>query len=205
MRGLGLAVMNEWHGLEQSLLRPDVQAPQGSTNDRRRPKSAGRRRWFTGAVTMIAASMLVTSGAAANSLLSGYGGPGQGEQALLGGGLVGGPSGGPPSGGSGTTTSLRSAQARAGAGENARTGSSASPATHAPRTHAVSGRSSGNPKEHAPGRVRSHSSSYPYPAARLSSSNALDFSGEDLLYVLLAITGLAVTAAFTRRLARSAG
>lgn len=55
-------------------------------------------------VLIVGLSVVSPSAALANPLLSGYGGPGAGEQALIGSTLLGGPHGGGGSGGSSGTT-----------------------------------------------------------------------------------------------------
>src|ERR1035441_10145913 len=135
-------------------------------------------------------STAMPSSASASPLLGGYGGPGEGNQAILGSALLNG-----PRGGGGT-----------GAGPAGAPGSAAS--------LSVGSTSSGVPAggKQAPGTVghTSSGSSSPYPvsergrAAQLAVANygTLGLSGADLMYVLLALCALAFTAVLTRRLTR---
>jgi hypothetical protein len=147
------------------------------------------------------------SSALASSLLSGYGGPGQGSQAILGSALLNGPRGG---GGSGTGTvgapgsSVSSSIASTSVGAPAGGARVASPRSQA-RVHSgyrkqaagAAGQASGGP-------------SNPYLVAERSgtgqradaASETLGLSGADLLYVLLALCVLALTAVLTKRLTR---
>jgi hypothetical protein len=149
--------------------------------------------------TLAVAALVVLSAAlpaaayAGNPLLSGYGGPGQGSQAILGSALLNGPgsSGGGPSGSSGTgAPSLEARSARGG---------------NLAGSHAVKGR----PGRQAPGAAREPltGSSGTYPAFERSAAtrpSGLGLSGEDLLYILLVLAALACTALLTRRLTQAA-
>jgi hypothetical protein len=148
--------------------------------------------------------------AAASSLLSGYGGPGQGSQAILGSTLLGGGSdggeGGPP-GSTGARTGSPAEQFRyskrsdytksstssaAGGGGSARGGASGSRV-------GVGGASGGG------------ASTYPSSAAERAdeagavASEPLGLSGDDLLFVLLSLVALVLTGLLTRQLARMKG
>src|SRR5271170_1066634 len=88
---------------------------------------------ITAIIALLTASALVPAAALAGPLLSGYGGPGQGNQAILGAGLVGG-RGGDGSSGHGTSPgnagsaagegAVGSAALAAGSGDAGRAGSS---------------------------------------------------------------------------------
>jgi hypothetical protein len=151
--------------------------------------------------------------AGANSLLSGYGGPGQGNQVILGSTLVNGTN----SGGGGSSTSGGSSEGSAatGAGTLAaatgqQSGSSSSssapssskstkPARGAHRTHAG--------KNKAPAGAGAPQEPKTAPAlARADdvSSQALGLSGTDFLYIVVALAALVVTAGLTGRLASRA-
>jgi len=159
-------------------------------------------------LSLLAVLMTVApSSAFADSLLSGYGGPGEGSQAILGSVLLGGGAGGgggsassasgltgsPSSGATGNATSAgssgRSATARAGSGRTAggasgsRSGSGEA-SVGAARAYPVV----------SPGNTSSRQASTP--------AQTLGLSGEDLGYVLLALGALVVTGLATWRLAR---
>jgi hypothetical protein len=120
----------------------------------------------------------------AGPLLSGYGGPGQGNQAILGSALLGG-----SAGGSGTS-------GRGGSGS--RGGSSS--ATH---SRGAAGTLASSERAGALAGERG-ASSYPAVEPRASRSGpALGLSAVDLAYILLAAAALALTGALTRRIART--
>jgi hypothetical protein len=139
--------------------------------------------------------------AAVNPLLSGYGGPGEGNQAILGSTLVGGSStgagpgegggaGGPggPAGGAGALSGS------GGAGGGARRVPGAR--GHRGRGPRSAGRASdgGSAATRGGGPVVS--------LADASSSQTLGLSSEDVVYILVALGALAVTGVLTGRLAR---
>ncbi len=160
----------------------------------------------TASLLAVALSLSAPASAPANSLLSGYGGPGQGNQAILGSALVNGPSGGGggASGSAGAATLASAPQAGAlppasgGAPAAARRAAAGSTRTAAHKRHA-------------------HASAAPAPAytpskARKSALLAVDggtpalgLSGGDVLYILLGFAALTVTALLTRQLARRPG
>jgi hypothetical protein len=134
------------------------------------------------------------------SLLSGYGGPGQGNQAILGATVIGGASGGSGGGSS------------SGGGSGSGTESSTSGATSNPSLALKSG--GGAP--HKPSRTKtpsgqaSGSAAGAHQAPATLSANetasigtpALGISGTDLVYIALAFAALLLTAAITGRLVR---
>ncbi len=148
--------------------------------------------------TLLLLGLSATAPAGANPLLSGYGGPGQGNQAILGSALLGAPGGG-GAGGSGGGTSGTSGGSTGGG--TASVGS---------RVGSDGARSRG----HGSARVGKHPgagtgqasgvSSQPYIASSDTNvgSQALGLSGSDLLLIFAALVLLAVTAALTRQLAR---
>src|SRR5665213_3219609 len=161
------------------------------------------------------------SSAFANPLLSGYGGPGEGNQAILGSALLGGGgNAGGDSGSSGPTGSSSNGAIgtgrQAGGGNAASTGSSGRSATTrgrgGHRADGEPGARSGNGKASG-GAARAYSVMSRDVAslmsrditeyARAGASEPLGLSGEDLGYVLLALGGLALTGLVTRRLART--
>jgi hypothetical protein len=146
--------------------------------------------------------------AAANSLLSGYGGPGEGNQAILGSALVNGPKGGGGSGGSAVVSPTSGSQSsRAQSGETA-----------PPRTH-KSGRGSkgstgrrgsgarATKTAHGTASQAAQRDSVIYPAASrevtAGGSRALGLSGADFVYIILALGVLALTGFLTVRLTRT--
>jgi hypothetical protein len=156
-------------------------------------------------MTLLAVLMAAApSSAWANSLLSGYGGPGEGNQTILGSALLGG-GGGSSSSTSGSTGS--SSSGAAGAGGNGITPNGSSGAARGRAKGPAGGRSGsrGGSGEASGGAARAYTvvspSSVSQPA--LGASETLGLSGEDLGYVLLAFGVLAFTGVVTRRLART--
>jgi hypothetical protein len=158
-------------------------------------------------VALVVLSLAVAAPAMAGSLLSGYGGPGQGSQAILGSQLLNSPSGGGGSNGGGSSPSTRGAGSAAGAEDEVRTGTSSDTTRRASTKPSAGKRSNG-----AAGRSQSqHGSRAGAPAAASVaqsasvSSPALGLSGADLLYIFIALGALASTAVLTRRFARPLG
>jgi type IV secretion system protein TrbL len=165
------------------------------------------RRMITPTIALVALSAAMPVAASASSLLSGYGGPGQGNQAILGSSLLSG--GGPKSGGGGG--------GGAPSGGGGLTGTGASPTVNA-QTRVVRGGKVSPARRHASGThgkgkqgsVRAPAptgGAQAYPAsargAAAGGSETLGLSSEDLLYVLLALCGLILTGMVTRRMART--
>jgi hypothetical protein len=162
------------------------------------------QRTTTAIVALLSLGGIAPSVASASSLLSGYGGPGQGSQAIIGSTLVNGRGGGSSGGG----------------------GSSASPATPAPARSVTAPRDatsapSGNPAAPAATHVKvqraapgargvegAPAAAAPYTVAQRegarSSGSFSGFSAADLLYTLLALGILIATALLMRRLASRA-
>jgi hypothetical protein len=162
----------------------------------------GLRASATIATLLVAAIWSVTPAAAAGGpLLSGYGGPGEGEQAILGSALLGG-SGGAGRGGAGSAGAQSS-------GEQALAAPTATSAAGGSR-HASGASSHRMGGSTAPGRVTTskdgqEAGTRSGPAASLTDaggSQPLGLSSEDLLYILIALAALALTAAMTQQLAR---
>jgi hypothetical protein len=163
--------------------------------------SRHRKTWVLAPIA-IAIAGAMPGAAQANPLLSGYGGPGQGDQAILGATLLNTPRGGGGSsssgGGSGeaTAASLTAAPTGGGAavgklqGKNGRRqpkrGAQASTSTQAVQAPTPSGGS-------APVAVASTGS---------DSGGTLGLSGGDIVYLLLVLAALALTGVLTRQLAR---
>jgi hypothetical protein len=151
---------------------------------------------------VLAVSAAPPASASSGPLLSGYGGPGQGSQAILGSTLLNGPSGGSPGSGS------AAGAATVGSGAAARTGSSgASASSHASR-HARGKQSRSSTPAHAAGSSAAGVGAYSAsdeastPRSNAVDSSTLGLSGSDLLYLLLALCALALTAVLTRGLVR---
>jgi hypothetical protein len=142
----------------------------------------------------------------ANPLLSGYGGPGQGSQAILGSALLNGPRGG--GGGAGGANGSSSAGVGSGGGGAvaATHGSGASTRSAAGGQGTASGRSAigagGQGDRHA-----SVGAAGIYPASERDlagqSEGALGLSADDLLYIIFAFGALAFAGVFTRRLTQT--
>lgn len=137
--------------------------------------------------------------APASSLLSGYGGPGQGSQAILGSTLLNGPGGGGGSGASAGSTSAAPATA-GGSGTQPGAGGQA-------RSHEHSGTSRGShaaastPRSSAPASIADVYSAAER-GAPASSTGTLGLSRADFLLIVLALGALALTAVLTWRLTR---
>jgi hypothetical protein len=166
-------------------------------------------------IVMVVAA-LAPAAASAGSLLSGYGGPGEGNQAILGSALLNGPSGkggsggGSGTGGTGRSGSYGSLIANAPAGQSASSirGSGGSTGSSSQRSS-----KSGGKQRHVEAGAgnASGSASQPYKQTFRAStktsgsggSQPLGLSGADLLYILLALVGLTLTGVVTRGLVRA--
>jgi hypothetical protein len=175
------------------------------------------RRTITILVFLALAGCSLSSAAAdAGSLLSGYGGPGQGNQAILGSALINGPSGKGGSGGSRSSSaggptsipatsgngSLIAPSSTAGAGRATtpagRAGKASAGAAGGARRSGAAGKGAGRTSASG-SRAYTKSSE---PARATGGSQPLGLSGADLGYILLALAVLAFTGVLTRRLAR---
>ncbi len=181
-------------------------------------------------VLVAAVSACAPTAAVAGTLLSGYGGPGQGSQAVLGAKLLGGPgkgsggsSGGSPRGGSGSGSASQEGGAGSAGGEgsggaapasgnsagssSAGSASGGTGASHpaAPVKHKGRGsRGSSGSRSTAPAAtaLAAQNAFIGYTAAqRASAGSPLGISGEDLLYVILVLGVLAMTGVLTARMA----
>ena len=148
---------------------------------------------------------MAPAAAGAGSLLSGYGGPGQGNQAILGSALLNGRSDGGGSSQGGSTTGRTGGEGAAGSRP------SGVPAGAAGGRHAS--RSAARGKQVPQAAKASGSASQPYARtsgsaasrAGVGGSQTLGLSGADLLYILLALAALSLTGVLTKRLARGPG
>jgi hypothetical protein len=209
----------KWHGeLIVVLLR-------GQKGKSKQGSMAMNRKIF---VTALAASAvaLTPAAASAGSLLSGYGGPGQGSQEILGSAVVGGAGGGggatgggagsaggeagsgtfrygEPAGGQGSVQpGAHSATGAGGAGGGASSSHTAKPGSTGAGTGA-----SGNAGARA---SIAGSSAYPTAAAERAylasaASQAAGLPGSVWLYVALAVVVVALMGVITRRLADNDG
>jgi hypothetical protein len=152
----------------------------------------------------IALPVLVPAAALADSLLSGYGGPGAGNQVLIGSALLNGPGGGGgggPSGPPGESSGSSRGGERVGAG-----GSSSTAVESGRRGEQVrdgtsrSRRTEGGESPGGAPRAYRTSSFGRASDASAGESETLGLSGGDLLYILLALAGLTLTTILTRRL-----
>jgi hypothetical protein len=165
----------------------------------------------------LAISAVLPALANAGSLLSGYGGPGEGNQAILGSALLNGPSGKGGSGGgsggaAGTAQSGSYGSLIASAGEGQSVGASHRSAVSTDSSGPRSSKSGGKQRHaEADAGKASNAASQPYtqtnrPSTQTSgggSSQPLGLSGADLLYILLALVVLALTGVATRGLVRA--
>jgi hypothetical protein len=160
-----------------------------------------RRRLGFVAVSLALAAALVPGSASAGSLLSGYGGPGEGNQVILGSALLGGPSGGAGSGGEGGSGSGGQGSTLSAAGEGAgarsgMTGASGAAAGRRRHSHAPANDASGRAGEPSAQAFRT-----PASPVNIDVSKTEVLPSSDLRYILLTLVALAATGALTRRLA----
>lgn len=163
--------------------------------------SRGRKIWISLPV-VLATAAFAPPVAGANPLLSGYGGPGQGDQAILGSTLLNTPGGG---GGSSSSSSNASAAESSAAltVPSGATQTRARPAGHAPRRHGPA-HAVARPQTKAasPTTVPGGGPVRDVAATTTDSGGTLGLSGGDFLYLLLALAALALTGGLTRQLTR---
>jgi hypothetical protein len=138
----------------------------------------------------------------ASPLLSGYGGPGQGNQAILGSALLNGGGRGGGSGAAPTAATSGGAQLAAPSGASGPTRAAAPTGSRVRHRSASPGRTS----RQASAATASAAEAYAAlerGAARPSAF--LGLSGDDLLYILLGLGVLAFTGIVTSRVARGGG
>lgn len=151
--------------------------------------------------TVLSAAILclqAASASASSTLLSGYGGPGQGNQAIIGATLIGG------GGGSGGSAGSESPASGGAASAPASIALARPPAKKAAKRSAGRRAGARRDKPGAPvgsgGPARSA-----VPAAARSAGGALGLTGADALYIILACCVLLGTAFLTVRLNGRAG
>jgi hypothetical protein len=152
--------------------------------------------------SLVVITAFMPSLASASPLLGGYGGPGEGDQTILGSALLNGPrNGGGSGGGSGSagssSTSLTSRGLPVG-GARTRAHAAGGPG-HGKQTTGATGQALGKPSD--PDSISERGGAAP---SAVADSGMLGLSGADLLYVLLVLGALALTAVLTRRLTRIA-
>jgi hypothetical protein len=136
---------------------------------------------------------------ASSTLLSGYGGPGEGNQALLGSTLIGGGGSGGGSGSGASSSSSSVSSIALPQGSSAGSSKAGAGRAAAPRG-AKPSRAGNASKAAAPAYVTSTAS-----ATGAGGGRTLGLTGADLLYIVLAFGALVLTAAVTARFARSTG
>ena len=164
-------------------------------------------------LTLTLSAVLMTvalSSASADSLLSGYGGPGEGNQAILGSALLGGGAGGDGGSSSGASGSAGSSSAgAAGVGAPAGRGNIApSPSNVRGTTPGRgAGRARGGSRGGKGGASGSGARAYPVVSRETQpttgATETLGLSAEDLVYVLLALGALAFIGVLMRWLLRA--
>jgi hypothetical protein len=165
----------------------------------------------TRTVTVVAALTLAlfSAGAAvasAGTLLSGYGGPGQGNQAILGSGLLNLPPGGGSGGSSGGSSTGAGAATSSGSAGGAGAVSTGAGHGSTGARGASGSHSRGSATRSVPAGGVSTGGASPLAAQTASVSvPTLGLSGADLLYILLTLAALAMTARLTRQLTQRQG
>jgi hypothetical protein len=137
---------------------------------------------------LLALAAALPLSAHAGPLLSGYGGPGQGNQAILGSTLLGPAGGGSPGAGGPSGPSAPALSSRGAAGSSAR---------RAPR---AARSPSGSRAAHAL-LVEPAARAYPAVERESAATDSLGLSGTDIFLIALAAALLVFTAALTRAMA----
>jgi hypothetical protein len=164
--------------------------------------SRSRKTWVLVPVAL-ATIALMPAVSGANPLLSGYGGPGQGDQAILGATLLNSPGGGGGSSASGDGEASSTALTVPSGTANSTTRTSAKRPgpgrRHRAKGAAPTRGSSTNVPAVAPG---GGSARLVAPSTGDDAGGSLGLSAADIAYLVLALAGLALTGVFTRQLAR---
>ena len=164
-----------------------------------------RRRIIETAGCALFAVALLAPSASASPLLSGYGGPGAGNQAILGSALVNGPGSGGGSGAGGPSAAQQSASS-AVAAPASQPASTGGPPAAAHRVH-HGARASGSNEHGASPTQAALPANLAYARAERtgagSGSGTLGLSAADFLYAALVLAGLALMGVMTRRLTRA--
>jgi hypothetical protein len=161
-----------------------------------------RHRKIISSAGLLAAIVVATPVAAhASPLLSGYGGPGQGSQVILGSSLLNGPGGGggaaaaAAAAAKGSTAATRGGRGGLGGASGGSPSSSSASAVHGAHGVVLRPRSSSGAPAGSSGGTLGTS------PARQAAPPALGVSEQDLLYIVLALGVLAFAGVLTRRLA----
>lgn len=175
------------------------------------------RRVIWRAITLAALVLVPCASAGANPLLSGYGGPGQGSQAIIGSQLLNGPSparevsaGAQTSPGSGTSSAAAREGGPANAGASTGQGAASGHAPNPPATPDQASRAGHGPGAAGTSRTQSSGGVHGAAATRALafsqaaavSSQPLGLSGGDILLIVLAFALVLLTGALTRFLKR---
>jgi hypothetical protein len=157
---------------------------------------------LTALAVLVATALPAT--AAASSLLSGYGGPGQGSQAILGSTLLNGPrSGGGSSGSGGGEVTPAALSEPAGAASAA----GGQGATTTPRSSQKGGSGGSRARSHSGGQstepAGAKAASPVYIVSRHADQPLLGISAGDLLAMIIAAGALVFVGGLTRRSAKS--
>jgi hypothetical protein len=165
---------------------------QGSMTKRRRIISRG-----AALAAFVALSLAAATAAQASPLLSGYGGPGQGNQVILGSTLIGGPgggstTGGPPSANANASESNAALPASASGPGSPQTGSGGSHHRATATGSLQVGASS------LAGQL--YNRSYRPLERTAGSSGPFGLSAAEIAYIVAAVAALAFTGVLTRRL-----
>jgi hypothetical protein len=155
--------------------------------------------------TVAAVAVLLTcipagAASASSTLLSGYGGPGAGNQAILGSTLVGGAGNSSGGGGAVSPSGSPASPSSIALPQSAPTVSSPR-GSHRARPRAAKPVGTGNASKASPPAYTPTSAS----AGRAGGGSTLGLTGADVLYLVLALAALALTAGLTGRLARRPG
>jgi hypothetical protein len=159
---------------------------------------------ITTLVVFSLASLVPAQAVAGSSLLSGYGGPGQGSQAILGSTLLNGPKGAGAGGGSGSSPPASGGARSEGAlGAPPAGGAGAGKRAKRVRGRSQPRQSGAAGAEPAAGAARPATSTAVAAAGSEDvGSQPLGLSGADFAYILLALAAVVLTGALTRRLSR---
>jgi len=152
-------------------------------------------------LTLLALSAASPAAAMAGSLLSGYGGPGAGSQAIIGSTLIKTPPNAGSGGGASTLAGAPSSSSGASQGASTTRSATRTSARSGARSH---GQSAPGKLPSAFGKVSRSQTAYGLSSSQASveGSPALGVSGVDLLYIALALGALLLTGALTAKLAR---
>jgi len=156
-------------------------------------------------VSLMVMSFATPSSALAGPLLGGYGGPGEGNQAILGSALLGGGGGNGSSGSSGGSSGSTGSSPEGVSGTGLQAGRS--------QSNASASGASAHGEVSRPGHRASGGAARTYAISSdradlqptSGATETLGLSGTDLGYVLLVLCALVLTGMLTRRLAQPAG